>query len=346
MPPQDGACCAGRPLRPLRPRAKAAQPRRSPSRLGRGLGDRGGAHKVWLPQAARARGRRGGSRPVTPSLPASLPPSLTCPSPPRRWLRGRRAGGGRGPALLSRPSAPEGGGAAEAAPPRRPSRWSGAEQHVWALNFAALVTTQTNTQPSEDLSQPSPACSPAAASLIGGELIYLFDFPPFAPPRSFHTHTHPLPSLPPSPPSQPRSAPLRSAQPGRGAVGPAAAPARCPAAGRGTEGGRRARRGEAGAGEEGGGRQRGSGRPGGAPPGLALPAGWPRGRWGLFWGGGVMLLRGCVQGRVCGRAPPGWCARRPRQPQCTLCVCSAFAFCQGLCVTSGGAGLISPRTGC
>lgn len=106
VPPQDAACCAGRPLRPLRPRAKAAQPRRSPSRLGKGGGQ---SLAPAGSECAGAAGRQPAGRPLAPSHSPSLPPSLTCPSPPRRWLRGRRAGGGRGPALLSRPSAPQGG---------------------------------------------------------------------------------------------------------------------------------------------------------------------------------------------------------------------------------------------
>lgn len=117
VPPQDAACCAGRPLRPLRPRAKAAQPRRSPSRLGRG-GTKFGSRRQ------RVRGGCGEAAGRSPprSLPLSISPSLTHLSVASPAVAEGKAGGRR-----ARPRAPlpsfGPAGRPEPAPPRRPSRW-------------------------------------------------------------------------------------------------------------------------------------------------------------------------------------------------------------------------------
>lgn len=127
-----------------------------------------------------------------------------------------------------------------------------------ALNFAAPVTNK-QIEPKKDLSHPIPAFSAAAASLIGAEVIYLFDFsPPPSPPPLAHTHTppslpfhfpspSPLPGLP-SPPSRRRQPRSQRGAPRPGALRPAAAPG----AGRGAGAPR--------GGGSGGGRERGSRR--------------------------------------------------------------------------------------
>lgn len=75
-----------------------------------------------------------------------------------------------------------------------------------ALNFAAPVTNK-QIEPKKDLSHPIPALSAAAASLIGAEVIYLFDFSPLPPLLPFHAPP-PFPFTSPIPPPSPAFPPL------------------------------------------------------------------------------------------------------------------------------------------
>lgn len=146
--------------------------------------------------------------------------SLTC-------RRRSGAGGGktdgrsRGPALPPPHGGREGAGAGSP-PAEQVERGGWRRATRSAPNFAAPVTNK-QIRPRKDLSHPIPACSAAAASLIGAEVIYLFDFSP-PPSPCTHTHTHTrlpsssslLPSLPGlSLPARSRasSALLRAARP-------------------------------------------------------------------------------------------------------------------------------------
>lgn len=169
--------------------------------------------------------------------------ALTCPLPP-----GRRGGeGGQAGDTAPRSSAvrrpqrragcraggPQSSGAA---PGRHPSaeqvKRGGRRRRKatrLAVNFAAPVTNK-QIEPKKDLSHPIPAFSTAAASLIGAEVIYLFDFSPLPPLLPFHTPP-PFPFTSPIPPPSPAFPPLphaaqtapvparRTARPGCSAAG-------------------------------------------------------------------------------------------------------------------------------
>lgn len=193
---------------------------------------------------------------------------VRCPSGSRRGEDGQaRAAAPRSSPVLEpqrqggcRAEAPESGGAAlgrAGTPSVKQVKWGVCRRRKatrLALNFAAPVTNK-QIQTRKDRSHLIPACSAAAASLIGAEVIYLFDFSP----PSSSTYTHPPTpfsftslSLPPPRPSLPSRTPprqsrsLRAAQRGRGCSA-AGSSGGCWARG-GRAAGRRARR-RAGAGQ-------------------------------------------------------------------------------------------------
>lgn len=169
--------------------------------------------------------------------------SAPCSSP---VLRPQRQGG-------CRAEAPESGGAAlgrAGTPSVKQVKWGVCRRRKatrLALNFAAPVTNK-QIQTRKDRSHLIPACSAAAASLIGAEVIYLFDF---SPPLLLHIHTppHPLRFYFAFPPPSPAFPPLPHAAetvpvPSRRAAWPRLL---CGRRQRRVPGEGRARRGEAGA---------------------------------------------------------------------------------------------------
>lgn len=190
-----------------------------------------------------------------------------------------------------------------------------------APNFAAPVTNK-QIRPRKDLSHPIPACSAAAASLIGEEVIYLFDFSPHPPPARTRTRAFlPLPHS--SPPSPAFLSPPAAEPAPHSAAHPPQLRTRLRGAGAPRGGGR-------GGGREGGqerGRGRATGESGceappvaprqGAEPGLGRGAGrggWMRGageRAGMRCGSGERARQGmaypcpCVPLSTC-----SWGARR------------------------------------